>query len=127
QEKALVARRPAETAVQFRGKDGKFPGIPCAELSKDQREGLKKGLLSLLEPYRKEDREEVEECIQKFGGLDGCRLAVYREGGIGDDGEWDTWRLEGPAFVWYFRGEPHVHIWIHVADDPSVKLNSRSL
>ena len=37
----------------------------------------------------------------------------------------DNWRLEGPAFVWYFRGNPHVHVWVHVADDPSVKVNSR--
>jgi hypothetical protein len=32
--------------------------------------------------------------------------------------------VEGPAFVWYFRGYPHVHIWIHVADDPSVPVTS---
>ena len=24
----------------------------------------------------------------------------------------------------YFRGRPHVHVWVNVADDPSVKLNS---
>ena len=27
-DKALVSRRPAESAVSFRGKDGKFPGVP---------------------------------------------------------------------------------------------------
>jgi hypothetical protein len=32
-------------------------------------------------------------------------------------------RLEGP-FVWYFRGYPHVHVWVNVADDASVKLNA---
>ena len=36
---------------------------------------------------------------------------ILREGDIGNDGEWDNWRLEGPAFVWYFRGSPHVHVW----------------
>jgi hypothetical protein len=43
---------------------------------------------------------------------------------IGNDGVWDNWRLEGPSFVWNFRGKPHVHIWINVADDPKVELNA---
>ena len=25
------------------------------------------------------------------------------------------WRVEGPAFVWHFRGAPHVHVWVNVA------------
>jgi hypothetical protein len=125
QEKALVARRPAESAVAFRGPDGKYPGIPVSELSKDQKEGVEKVLLSLLEPYRKEDQDEVRECLKKNGGLDKCSLAFYKDGDLGDDGEWDNWRLEGPAFVWYFRGHPHVHIWINVAADHSVPLNAK--
>jgi hypothetical protein len=125
QEAALAPRRPAESAVPFRGKDGKFPGIPCSDLSKDQKAGVEKVLQSLLEPYRKEDVDEVMECLKKHGGLDKCSLAFYKDGDMGDDGEWDNWRLEGPAFVWYFRGEPHVHIWINVAEDPSIPLNAR--
>jgi len=125
QAQALVARRPAESAIAFRGPKGKFPGIPATELSRDQKEALQKVLLSLIEPYRKEDQDEVLACLQKQGGLDRCSLAFYKEGDLGDDGEWDNWRLEGPAFTWYFRGTPHVHIWISVADDPSVSLNAR--
>ncbi len=125
QKLALVPHRPKEAAVEFRGPKGKFPGIPLTELSKDQKEGVQKILMSLIEPYRKEDQDEVQECLKAQGGLDACSLAFYQDGDIGDDGEWDNWRLEGPSFVWYFRGHPHVHIWINVADDPSVKLNSR--
>jgi len=125
QQRALVARRPAEQAVSFRGKDGKFPGMPCSELSGDQKDGIKRVLLSLLEPYRKEDRDEVEECLKKLGGLDACSLAFYKDGDLGDDGEWDNWRLEGPSFVWYFRGKPHVHVWVNVADNASVVLNAK--
>ena len=51
-------------------------------------------------------------------------LAFYRDGDIGNDQVWDCWRLEGPSFVWYFRGSPHVHVWVNIAADPSVKLNS---
>jgi hypothetical protein len=122
---ALVEKRPPEAAVAFRGKDGKFPGIPVAELSKDQKHELQKVLMLLLEPYRKEDQEEALECLRKQGGLDKCSLAFYKDGDIGDDKEWDNWRIEGPAFIWYFRGEPHVHVWVNVADDPSVKTNAK--
>ena len=82
-------------------------------------------LTSLIEPYRKEDQDEVLECLKKQGGLEACSLAFYKDGDIGDDGEWDNWRLEGPSFVWYFRGYPHVHVWVNVADDASVKLNAQ--
>ena len=37
---------------------------------------------------------------------------------------WDSWRLEGPSFVWSFRGTPHVHVWVNIASDAGVKLNS---
>ena len=125
QKKALVNRRPHEAAVEFQGVNADYPGIPITELSHDQRGELQKVLLSLLEPYRKEDQDEAMECLQRQGGLDKCSLAFYSDGDIGDDKEWDNWRIEGPAFVWYFRGEPHVHVWVNVADDPSVKLNAQ--
>ena len=125
QEKALLPRIPAEAAVGFRGPDGKYPGISCSEFTSDQKEAVKKTLLSLVEPYRKEDQDEIMACLKKMGGLDKCSLAFYKQGDLGDDGEWDNWRLEGPSFVWYFRGTPHVHIWVNVGDDPSVKLNAR--
>ena len=125
QKLALVENRPDESAVEFHGPKGQFPGIPITELSADQKGELQKVLLSLVEPYRKEDQEEALECLRRQGGLDKCSLAFYRDGDIGNDGEWDNWRLEGPSFVWYFRGEPHVHVWVNVADDPSVKLNAR--
>ena len=122
---ALVARRPSESAVSFRGPNGKYPGLPVAEMKSDQKAAVEKVLMSLIEPYRKVDQDEVNACIKKQGGLDACSLAFYREADLGDDEEWDNWRLEGPSFVWYFRGSPHVHIWINVADDPSPKLNAK--
>jgi hypothetical protein len=125
QEKALLEKLPKESAVAFHGKKGKFPGIPVGELAEEQKKELQKVLLALVEPFRKEDREEALECLNRQGGLDHCNLAFYKEGDIGNDGEWDNWRLEGPAFVWYFRGYPHVHVWVNVADDPSVKTNAQ--
>ena len=49
------------------------------------------------------------------GGLDGLHMSFYQDHDIGDDHEWDIWRLEGPTFVWHFRGSPHVHTWLNVA------------
>lgn len=121
---AMVKRLPPESAVAFRGPAGEFPGIPVTEMSGDQKEHLQKVLKKLLEPYRQSDRDEVVACLDAQGGLDRCSLAFYEEGDIGRDQVWDCWRLEGPSFVWYFRGAPHVHVWVNVASDPSVELNA---
>ncbi|NIL95893.1 MAG: DUF3500 domain-containing protein [Planctomycetales bacterium] len=121
---ALVDRSPRESAVGFRGPQGPRPGIPVSELSADQREEVQKVLRKLIEPYRQDDRHEVLQCLTAQGGLEACGLAFYREPDLGGDRVWDNWRLEGPAFVWYFRGAPHVHVWVHVADRPGVSLNA---
>jgi len=121
---ALVERAPPEHAVAFRAAGDPRPGIPVAELSPDQRAEVERVLAILLEPYRTVDRDEVRGCLDRQGGIERCHLAFYREGDIGDDGVWDNWRLEGPAFVWHFRGAPHVHVWVNVADTPEVATNS---
>jgi len=58
-------------------------------------------------------------------GLDDLHLSFYREGDIGEDEVWDNWRLEGPHMVWYFRGAPHVHTWVHISD-PDLPRESRA-
>ncbi len=115
---------PAEELVGFRGKGGDFQGLPVAELSSDQKDHLQKVMALLIEPYRQSDRDEVTHCLKTQGGLDACHLAYYAQSDIGKDGVWDIWRLEGPSFVWHYRGAPHVHVWVNIADDPSVKLNA---
>jgi hypothetical protein len=115
---------PSEELIGFRGPQGKFDGIAVKSFSADQKEHLQSVLKLLLEPFRQSDQDDVVRCLKVQGGLDACHLAFYKEGDLGEDGLWDNWRLEGPSFVWYFRGNPHVHVWVHVADSPSVKLNS---
>ncbi|HEY3395513.1 MAG TPA: DUF3500 domain-containing protein [Lacipirellulaceae bacterium] len=126
QQKQALLREglPAESEVAFEGKDGKFHGLPVAELSSDQKEHLQQVMAMLIEPYRQSDRDEVTACIKTQGGLDAFHLAYYAQNDIGKDGVWDIWRLEGPSFVWHYRGAPHVHVWVNVADSPSVKLNA---
>ena len=125
QEAALVRRgMPRERRVGFKGGAGRFQGIPVSQLAEDQKQHVQDVLRTLVEPYRTVDRKEVNECLEAQGGLDACHLAYYAQDDIGEDGVWDNWRLEGPAFVWHYRGAPHVHVWVNVADDPSVKLNA---
>ena len=124
QQQALLPHSPDESAVGFGGPGEERPGLPVGELSEDQQEEMQKVLAKLIEPYRQVDQEEVRACLKAQGGLDACHLAFYRDADIGEDGVWDNWRLEGPAFVWYFRGSPHVHVWVNIADDPRVALNA---
>lgn len=123
-DKALVKYSPHEADVGFQGATGKFPGIPISELTADQKEFAQDVLKTLLDPYRVSDRNEVAKCLAAQGGLDQCALSFYSDDDIGEDKVWDVWRLEGPSFVWHFRGSPHVHVWVNIADDPGVKLNA---
>ena len=124
-ERALVLTgMPSEELVGFRGAKGKFDGLPVTEFSADQKSHLQSVLKLLLEPFRQSDQDDISRCLKVQGGLDKCHLAFYKQGDLGEDGIWDNWRLEGPAFVWYFRGKPHVHVWVSVADSPDVVLNS---
>jgi hypothetical protein len=120
---ALVDSLPRENAIAFRGREA-GAGIPVSELSPDQRAEMEKVLSLLLEPYRTTDRDEARQCLTKQGGLEACRLAFYRTGDLGDDGIWDNWRLEGPSFVWHYRGAPHVHVWVNIADTPAIPTNA---
>jgi hypothetical protein len=123
---ALVEQTPVkEYQVGFRGPSGKFEGIPVPELSGDQKVELQRVLETLVAPFRTEDQDEVRQCLKKQGGLDQCSLAFYTDKDIGKDGVWDNWRLEGPSFVWYFRGTPHIHVWVNVADDAAVPFRPR--
>ncbi|HEY2573944.1 MAG TPA: DUF3500 domain-containing protein [Verrucomicrobiaceae bacterium] len=105
--------------VKLTGSAKGLDGIPMTELSKDQKDGVRKVLADLLLPFRKEDTDEAMKLIEK-NGFDNLSLTFYKQGDIGNDGVWDNWKLEGPAMVWYFRGAPHVHCWVHVRDHAEI-------
>jgi hypothetical protein len=112
--KALLDNAPAETAVQLQGESGKFAGIRVGELSAEQKQQVEKTLGVLLAPYRREDTDEVMEILKSSGGMDQLHMAFYRSGDLGNDQTWDIWRVEGPSFVWHYRGAPHVHAYINI-------------
>ena len=55
------------------------------------------------------------EIVKAAGGVDKLHMAFYEQGDLEGDKVWDIWRLEGPSFVWHFRGAPHVHAYINIA------------
>lgn len=115
--KALLQTAPPENKVKLQGAGGEFPGIAVGELSSDQKKLVEVVMKDLLAPYRPSDATATLQSIKANGGLDKVHLSFYKQEDLGNDGIWDIWRLEGPAFVWHFRGAPHVHTWVNVAKD----------
>jgi hypothetical protein len=111
---ALVEKAPAEAAVALQGNQGKFPGLSISELSADQKKLVESTLKTLLGPYRQEDVDEVMAILKASGGIDKLHMAFYQQGDLKNDKVWDIWRVEGPSFVWHFRGSPHVHAYINI-------------
>ena len=92
-----------------------LPGIPVATLSRDQKQLVRKVMADVLAPFRKTDADEAMKLIEK-NGFDSLHLSFYKHDDIGKDGVWDVWQMEGPAMLWYFRGAPHVHTWVHIRE-----------
>jgi hypothetical protein len=118
---ALLGEARAEKGtdtVKLTGRKAGLPGIPVRELSRDQRGHVRKVMADLLAPFRKADADEAMKLVEA-NGFENLHMAFYQNHDIGDDGVWDVWQLEGPAMVWYFRGEPHVHTWVHIRKDPT--------
>jgi hypothetical protein len=119
--RAVVDMLPHETEIAFRRKR---VGLPVTELGAAQKAQLEKTLACLLEPFRAADQSRVMQCLKATGGLESCHIAFARDGRMSAP-HWDNWRIEGPAFIWNFRGFPHVHVWVHVADQRHVTVNAR--
>jgi hypothetical protein len=102
------------STVELKGKTGGLVGLPVSEMTRDQKALVEKVLADLLLPFRKKDADEAMHYIVKNGSLDNLSMAFYKNMDIGSDGVWDVWQLESPNMVWYFRGSPHVHVWVNI-------------
>jgi hypothetical protein len=109
-------REQATDTVKLTGKKSGLPGIPMTELSRDQKEQVRKVMADVLAPFRKADTDEAMKLVEA-NGFDHLHMAFYKNHDIGDDGVWDVWQIEGPAMLWYFRGSPHVHTWVHIRQE----------
>ncbi len=114
---ALLPKSPGDTANVVKLTRGavELPGLAVADMSADQKTAMTGVLSDLLKPFREVDRIESMKLIEK-AGVDKLHLSFFNDDDLGQDGVWDNWKLEGPNMVWYFRGAPHVHTWVHISD-----------
>ena len=118
--RAIVRSIPPEPPLGFRTA---IPGLPLAEVDADRLAAVADLLARLLAHFRDVDRARVRRCLDACGGLRACSIQFALDGRMSAP-QWDNWRLEGPAFIWHWRGFPHVHAWVHVATDPDVVVNA---
>ena len=111
---ALLTEPRKEQQTRTVRLDDELAGLPVSEMSRDQVELVEQVLADLLLPFRRQDAEEAMRYIKKEGKLDGLTLSFYKSGDLGNDGIWDNWQLQGRNMVWYFRGSPHVHVWVNI-------------
>jgi len=123
QNTALVERAPVQTQIDLQGERGKFPGVPIAKLEDARKESAQKLVDAILDVYRIEDADYARDCLRANGGVSALHLSYYREGEVDGSGQYQIFRLEGPAAVFYFRGYPHVHAFINVGMDPDHPLS----
>jgi hypothetical protein len=119
---AEVDRLPEEPEIGFQTVPA---GLQTRLLSPVQKDQLNVIVQSLAAPFRASDRARIADCLERQGGLDALTLAFGRAKRMSAP-DWDDWRLQGPSFVWHWRGWPHVHVWVNVGDDPSEPVNARS-
>lgn len=118
QKKAVIkGSNPGEQykSVQFRPAADAKPGIAYAELAADQKKLVEQVMRTVLNPYRKEDADEVMEIVKSNGGMEKMHLAFYEDAKMNDGQRWHFWRIEGPGFVWNFRVLPHVHTFVNIS------------
>jgi len=96
-------------------KDKERRGIPSAELSKDQLALAKEVMRAVLNPFRKEDVDEVMKIVEKNGGMEKIRFGFFPDGATNPKSPWHFWRLEGPGFVWNYRVLDHVHTYVNIS------------
>jgi hypothetical protein len=117
-EKILVglqprSERPSEVILKRRDD---LPGLSGADLTKDQQAKLVETMRRMLVCFRPADVEATIKSIESNKLVESLFISCYGgEFDIGGDKVWDTWQIEGPDMVWYFRGFPHIHGYFHLA------------
>ena len=101
--------------VKLTGKKKGLEGIPMTELSADQKNKVRETLIDIMAPYREKDSKEALKLIDQ-AGFDHLHMAFSENEDVGRDQVWDVWQIEGPSMICCFRGDPHVHAWIHIKD-----------
>lgn len=117
-EKALVGLEPRDESpsLVIKKRKSDLPGLSGADLTKDQQAKLLDTMRRMLACFRPDDVAATIKTIEDTKMIERLFISCY--GGafdIGNDKVWDTWQIEGPEMVWYFRGVPHIHGYFHLA------------
>jgi len=90
-------------------------GLPCSELSKDQKKLFLETIRDMMAMFRQDDVHATIQTIRKKNIVDELTVSWFSgKYDLGSDKVWDTWQIEGPNMVWYFRGIPHIHCYFHL-------------
>lgn len=116
QAKGLVSAEPRserpEVVIQ---KSSQAHGLDCSTLSKDQKQLFVDTMKRMLAMFREDDVAATIAAIEQSNLVDRLHVSWFPgQYDIGSDQVWDTWQIEGPEMVWYFRGQPHIHCYFHL-------------
>ena len=116
QQQGLVVLEPrSEQPNAVIQKTDEDRGLRCAELSSDQQALLLETMRGMLAMFREDDVNATINTIESKKIMEQLNISWYSgKYDIGADRVWDTWQIEGPEMVWYFRGYPHIHCYFHL-------------
>lgn len=116
QSQGLVAAEPrSEDPAEVIAKSDAGRGLACATLSPDQKQLFLDTMKRMLAMFREDDVAATMQTIESRGLVDQLRVSWFAgRYDIGADRVWDTWQIESPEMVWYFRGQPHIHCYFHL-------------
>lgn len=90
-------------------------GLNCSDLSVDQKKQLVETMRRMMAMFRLDDVDATINAIETKQIVDRLHVSWFDgKFDIGSDKVWDTWQIEGPDMVWYFRGQPHIHCYFHL-------------
>lgn len=116
-DQALVQSNPRSERPNevIKKKDSGWPGLNCAQLNAEQKELFIETMGKMLGMFRADDVAATLKTIRDNDVVNRLHVSWYDgKYDIGSDKVWDTWQIEGPDMVWYFRGQPHIHSYFHL-------------
>ncbi|MCA9061859.1 MAG: DUF3500 domain-containing protein [Planctomycetaceae bacterium] len=116
QAKGLVSTEPrAEQPESVIRKTSEGLGLNCASLSADQKRLFVDTMKRMMAMFRADDVAATIQSIEQRNLVDQLHVSWFSgRYDIASDRVWDTWQIEGPDMVWYFRGQPHIHCYFHL-------------
>lgn len=116
QARGLVSVAPrSERPEAVTQKPAQTHGLDCSTLSADQKRLMIDTMKRMLAMFREDDVTATMQSIEQRNLVDRLHVSWFADiYDIGSDKVWDTWQIEGPEFVWYFRGQPHIHCYFHL-------------